>query len=80
MEYTDAFSIFMAGVAIGLIGAHHLNKHENKLAYNRGVLDVIWELQRALMLEHLTSRIKPARYKEDGGGDSSKKDAGVAPL
>lgn len=80
MEYTDAFSIFMAGVALGLIGAHHLNKHENKLAYQRGVLDVTWELQRTLMLEHLNSRIKSAGHKENGGGGSSKKDAGVTPL
>lgn len=80
MEYTDAFSIFMAGVALGLIGAHYLNKHENKLAYKRGAFDVVWELQRTLMLEHLNSRVKPAGHKENGGGGGGKEDAGVTPL
>lgn len=73
MEAFDVFSIFMAGFAIGLIGAHCLNKHELKLAYNRGVMDTIWEIQVHGMREHLARVLGVAGHKEAGSTGSSNK-------
>lgn len=70
MEYMDAFSIFMAGFTVGLIGAHYLNKHELKLAYDRGVMDTIWEIQLHGMREHLTRVLGNAGNKEASRTDS----------
>jgi hypothetical protein len=70
MEYMDAFSIFMAGFTLGLIGAHYLNKHENKLAYNRGVMDTIWEIQLHGMRKHLTRVLGNAGDKAPRSSDS----------
>lgn len=72
MEAMDGFSIFMAGLAVGLIGAHYLNKHELKLEYERGVLDTCWELQRISMQEHLSRVLSTPRNKEASRADSSK--------
>lgn len=67
----DAFSIFMAGLALGLIGAHYLNKSEVKLAYERGVLDTVWEIQKRGMEEHLRRLLGTAGNKEAGSSDNS---------
>lgn len=73
MEAFDVFSIFMAGFTLGLIGAHYLNKHELKLAYNRGVMDTIWEIQVNGMREHLARVLGTTRDKATGGADGSSK-------
>lgn len=72
MEAMNGISIFMAGLALGLIGAHYLNKQELKLEYERGVLDTCWELQRISMQEHLARVLGTAGNKEASGADSSK--------
>lgn len=72
MEAINGFSIFMAGLALGLIGAHYLNRHELKLAYERGVLDTCWELQHSSMQEYLARVLGTSRNKEDGGADCGK--------
>ena len=71
MEAFDVFSIFMAGFAIGLIGAHHLNKHDVKLAYDRGVMDTIWEIQLHGMREHIARLLGNARDEKAGSTDGS---------
>jgi hypothetical protein len=71
MEFSDAFSIFMAGLAIGLIGSHYLNQHEVKSAYHRGVLDTIWQIQLHGMREHLARVLGVAGHKEASSSDSS---------
>jgi hypothetical protein len=73
MEYIDAFSIFMAGFALGLIGAHYLNKHELKLAYDRGVMDTVWAIQVHGMREHLARLFGTTGDKATGGEASGSK-------
>lgn len=67
MEYYDVFSIFMAGLALGLIGAHYLNRHELKLEYERGKLDAVWAIQSEFMRLELTRSLKSAGDKTTGG-------------
>lgn len=71
LETFDVFSIFMAGLTVGLIGAHYLNQWELKREYERGVLDVLWELWKYRALCELG--IKPAGDKAAGGEASSSK-------
>jgi hypothetical protein len=71
MELYNVLSIFMAGFALGLIGAHYLNKHELKLAYNRGVMDTIWEIQLHGMREHLARVLGDAGDKAPGSRSGS---------
>lgn len=71
METIDAFSIFMAGLCLGLIGSHYLNKSEVKLAYERGVLDTVWEIQRRGMEEHLARLFRTTGNKETGSSNNS---------
>lgn len=73
MEAIDVFSIFMAGFALGLVGAHYLNKHELKLAYDRGVMDTVWAIQVHGMREHLARLLGTPRDKATGSGGSSSK-------
>lgn len=72
LEIFDVFSIFMAGFALGFIGAHYLNKHELKLEYNRGVMDTIWQIQLHGMREHLAILLGTSRDKATGGKASSQ--------
>jgi hypothetical protein len=72
LELFDVFSIFMAGFAVGLIGAHYLNRNELKLAYNRGVMDTIWEIQLVGMRQHLDRVFGTSRNKTTGSEASSK--------
>lgn len=74
MGVIDGISIFMAGLALGLIGANYLNKSELKLEYERGVLDTCWELQRISMQEHLARVLGTTGNKTASSSDSSKKD------
>lgn len=71
LEYMDVFSIFMAGLAVGLIGAHYLNKHDVKLAYDRGVMDTVWAIQVHGMREHLARLLGTSRDKAAGSSSSS---------
>lgn len=71
MEYDYVFSIFMAGLALGLIGAHYLNRHELKRKYERGKLDALWAIQCEVMRIELTRSLKPAGNKTTGGEASS---------
>lgn len=71
MEAMDVFSIFMAGFAVGLIGAHYLNKHELKLAYNRGVMDTVWEIQVHGMRQHLARLFGTPRDEAAGSSHGS---------
>ena len=73
MELRDGISIFMAGLALGLIGAHHLNRHEVKQSYERGILDALWEVQRLAMVEHLTRSLAATGNKTTGSADSDGK-------
>lgn len=73
MEAMDVFSIFMAGLAVGLIGAHYLNKHELKLAYDRGVMDTVWAIQVHGMREHLARLLGTAGNEKAGSSDGSNK-------
>jgi hypothetical protein len=66
LEFYDVFSIFMAGLALGLIGAHYLNRHELKLEYERGKLDAVWAIQCEIMRSKLASRLKSAGDKAAG--------------
>lgn len=70
LEAFDVFSIFMAGLTIGLIGAHYLNKWERESEYKRGVLDTIWEIQRHGMREHLARLLGTAGDKASGSPDN----------
>jgi len=63
LEIFEVFTIFMAGFTVGLIGAHYLNQWERKAEYNRGVLDTLWEFQRAAMRDHLARVLDPSRNK-----------------
>lgn len=72
METIDVFSIFVAGFALGLIGAHYLNKHELKLAYNRGVMDTIWQIQLHGMREHLARLLGTPRDQAASGKASGQ--------
>lgn len=72
MEAINGISIFMAGLALGLIGAHYLNRHELKLAYERGVLDTCWELQHSSMQEYLARVLGTTGNKETGSSNGSK--------
>jgi hypothetical protein len=72
LEYIDAFSIFMAGFALGLIGAHYLNKHELKLSYDRGVMDTVWAIQVHGMREHLALLLGTTRDKTADRADGGK--------
>ena len=73
METYDVFSLFMAGLALGLIGAHYLNRHELKREYERGKLDALWAIQCEIMRIELTRSLKPAGNKTIGGEASSSK-------
>ena len=72
MEAFDVFSIFTAGFTLGLIGAHYLNKHELKLAYDRGVMDTVWAIQVHGMREHLARLLGAPRDKAVDCADGSK--------
>jgi hypothetical protein len=72
LEVFDVFSIFVAGLAIGLIGAHYLNKWERESEYKRGVLDTLWEIQRVAMREHIARVLGTSRDKKAGGADGGK--------
>jgi hypothetical protein len=67
MEQLDVFTIFISGAALGLIGAHYLNKHERSMEYERGKLDAIWAIQCEIMRSELASRLKPTGDKAAGG-------------
>lgn len=71
LETFDVFSFFMAGLAVGLIGAHYLNQWELKREYERGVLDVLWELWKLHAIRSLG--VKTAGDKAPGGETGSSK-------
>jgi hypothetical protein len=66
LEVFDVFSIFISGLTIGLIGAHYVNKHELKLAYNRGVMDALWEVYLIGMRQHLGGVLGASRDEATG--------------
>lgn len=75
MENFDGFTIFMAGFALGLIGAHYLNKHELKLSYDRGRIDAFWEIWCTIVQHELGIGGKSFRHAQDGGRDNVDKAA-----
>lgn len=70
LEIFDVFSIFMAGLTVGLIGAHHLNKWERKAEYQRGFSDGLWDAWRITVIRNFGLF---ARDKSDGGQGSDNK-------
>lgn len=72
----DYTSIFMAGLAVGLIGSHWFNKWERKLqyeiGYNAGVNSVTYGLIKLWATELFSGDNK---HKTNGGGDGNQKPA-----
>lgn len=71
MEYTDVFSLFVAGLAIGFIAGHWTRKQDLKLEYERGRLagiSFLWpHLARAWIEQILASPRKSAGDPPTGG-------------
>jgi hypothetical protein len=63
MEVSDVISIFMAGFALGLIGAHRLNKWDRENEYERGKLDALWSIQSEIIRLGFASRFESAGHK-----------------
>ena len=67
----DYTSIFMAGLAVGLIGAHWINKGERKLqyeiGYNAGFNAIWYPVFREYLKAALSGNVK---HKTDGRGSS----------
>ena len=73
LEFYDVFSIFTAGLALGLIGAHYLNKYDRAMEYERGKLDAVWAIQCEVMRIDLARRLEPSRDQATGGQASDSK-------
>jgi hypothetical protein len=72
METSDAFTLFTAGLALGLMLGRWLGKAERKLEYERGRIDginLLWpHLVAYWKRDILASHRKPAEDPQDGGG------------
>lgn len=75
MEYPDGFTIFMAGIALGLMAGHWLGQQDGKMQYNRGRSDALWEVWCLIISGDIAVSGKPSRHAKDGGRDNADKAA-----
>lgn len=69
LEWADVISIFFAGLTVGIIAGHKLGQTENRAEYERGRLDVLWELFRRQAINELAKTISTPRRETSSGRD-----------
>lgn len=75
LEWMDVISIFFSGLAIGVIAGHKLGVGEKRAEYERGRLDVLWELFRYKAINELAKTVATPGREASGGGGGSKEDS-----
>ena len=76
MELSDVVFIFFSGLAIGIIAGHKLGVGEKRTEYERGRLDVLWQLFRMHAISELSKAVSTTRSETPGGGGIAQENSG----